>query len=72
MVPCRSQARINGEGCGRKGIRRKNCCQTKMMRRDSSSDHARAIPASDAQHDRRGSVKSGLRLLYQERTGDPT
>ena len=38
-----------------------------MMQIIDRRDNARASPVGDAQHDRRGAVKNGLRLPYQER-----
>ena len=72
LGPCciawnRSQARTNGKGCGRKGIRHKHFASKHMNMADTDLDPARASPSSNAQEHRRALAINGLRLPYHER-----
>ena len=72
LGPCciawrRSQARINGKGCGRKGIRHKNFASKPINMADTDLDPTGASPSSDAQEHRRALARNGLRLPYHER-----
>ena len=72
LGPCciawsRSQVRINGKGCGRKGIRHENLASKPMNMADTDLDPTRASPSSDAQEHRRTLARNGLDPVYGSR-----
>ena len=72
LGPCciawsRSQARINGKGCGRKGIRHKNVASKPMNMADTDLDPARASPLKRRARTPVTLARNGLRLPYHER-----
>ena len=66
----RSQARINGKGCARKGIRLEIFAPNPMNMADTNLDPARASPSSDAQEHRRTlAKKNGLDCRSRIKSG---